>query len=173
MPDHRHRLLEIKFGVAAGMPASLALFIAAAIVITYTAAGGMWAVALTDLIQVVIVAVGLLVMFPVVVAELGGWQAIATQLSETVPRAAPSHVTSSPLPARMSPEQGGRRPRPRSASLRTRTKNSATATSRAARVSAPNAWTQCYSRSRFTEVATHPAALNEGDQKTLGNLSTI
>ncbi len=103
---------EIKYGVSAGLVASMALIVAyigwtgaqlvafgyilhtltgisttagmvvaAVIVLIYTTAGGMWAVALTDLIQVGIIAVGLVITLVVVLGDVGGWGSIAPQLS--------------------------------------------------------------------------------------------
>lgn len=54
----------------------------AAIVLIYTTAGGMWAVTLTDFIQVSVLALGLIVMAPIILHEAGGWAAIRAQIPD-------------------------------------------------------------------------------------------
>jgi SSS family transporter len=54
--------------------------IAAAIVLIYTWAGGMWAVTLTDLVQVVILILGLFILTPILISDMGGWTAIVAQI---------------------------------------------------------------------------------------------
>ncbi len=46
------------------------------IVLLYTFAGGMWAVTLTDFIQVTILVLGLFTMFPIVISHVGGFNAL-------------------------------------------------------------------------------------------------
>lgn len=65
-----------------GLPMSLGILIGGVIVIGYTAVGGMWAVALTDFVQVVIMIIGLIVLLIVVLIDVGGWSAISAQLPE-------------------------------------------------------------------------------------------
>ena len=65
-----------------GLPMALGILIGGAIVIGYTAVGGLWAVALTDFVQVVIMIVGLVVLLIVVLIDVGGWSTIAPQLPE-------------------------------------------------------------------------------------------
>lgn len=68
--------------------------IAGAIVITfYTAIGGMWAVALTDFIQMIIIVIGLIILFSVVLIDVGGWEAIAPHLEENTFRMIPLEHT--------------------------------------------------------------------------------
>jgi SSS family solute:Na+ symporter len=55
-----------------GMDATLGIIIGAIIVLLYTFAGGMWAVTLTDFMQVTILVTGLFIMFPVVMGKVGG-----------------------------------------------------------------------------------------------------
>ncbi len=54
--------------------------IAAVIVLVYTWAGGMWAVTLTDFVQVVVLVLGLLILTPILLADMGGWATIAAQI---------------------------------------------------------------------------------------------
>ncbi len=70
------------FQTMTGVPMELGILVGGVIVIGYTAIGGLWAVVLTDFVQVVIIAVGLLVLLVVVLIDVGGWSAIAPQLPE-------------------------------------------------------------------------------------------
>ena len=65
-----------------GISTTAGVLIATAIVLLYTAAGGMWAVALTDFIQVLILTVGLVLMLPLVISDLGGVGAVMAALPE-------------------------------------------------------------------------------------------
>lgn len=56
-----------------GLDLEIGIGIGLVIVLAYTAAGGMWAVALTDVAQLVIIIVGLVVLLVVVVTDMGGW----------------------------------------------------------------------------------------------------
>ncbi len=58
------------------------IFIGAAIVLTYTAFGGMWAVALTDFVQVIIIIAGLVLLLPLALDGIGGWDALVAGLPE-------------------------------------------------------------------------------------------
>ena len=49
---------------------------AALVILIYTVAGGMWAVTLTDLVQMVLILLGLFLILPGAVREAGGWQAV-------------------------------------------------------------------------------------------------
>ena len=50
--------------------------IGALIVLIYTACGGMWAVTLTDIVQVSLIIMGLIIIVPGAVILAGGWQAV-------------------------------------------------------------------------------------------------
>ena len=65
-----------------GIPMDVGIYSGAVIIVFYTAIGGMWAVALTDFIQMCIILVGLVVLFTVVWFNIGGWGAIAPHLGE-------------------------------------------------------------------------------------------
>ena len=56
------------------------LCIGAASVLLCTIAGGMWAVTLTDMIQVIVLVCGTVIIAPVLLADMGGWGAIAAQI---------------------------------------------------------------------------------------------
>lgn len=59
-----------------GMNPTAGCLIGAGVVLVYTLAGGMWAVTLTDVIQVSLIVCGLFLIVPGAVAEAGGWETI-------------------------------------------------------------------------------------------------
>ncbi len=59
----------------AGISAATGMVIGAIVVVTYTYFGGMWAVTVTDFLQIIILIIGLLVILPLVIAACGGWSA--------------------------------------------------------------------------------------------------
>ena len=63
-----------------GIDPSTGILVAAAIVLLYTFAGGMWAVTLTDFVQVTILTLGLLILGPALLSDMGGWNALAAQI---------------------------------------------------------------------------------------------
>ena len=63
-----------------GLDPQTGIFIGAAIVLVYTFAGGMWAVTLTDFLQVIILIAGLLIITPLLLHDMGGWSALAAQI---------------------------------------------------------------------------------------------
>jgi SSS family solute:Na+ symporter len=65
-----------------GTPMHVGIFAGAAIVVAYTMIGGLWAVALTDAIQVGIILVGIIVLFAVVLIDAGGWGAIYARIPD-------------------------------------------------------------------------------------------
>lgn len=62
--------------VVAGFGLETAILAGAVITIAYTYYGGMWAVSLTDFFQALVIIAGLLVLFPLVLSDVGGWQAL-------------------------------------------------------------------------------------------------
>lgn len=74
----------------AGIDTTTGILIATAIILTYTVAGGMWAVALTDFIQMAILVVGFLVILPIVLHDVGGWSSVSAALPEGRFRMVPS-----------------------------------------------------------------------------------
>jgi SSS family transporter len=55
-----------------GIETTIAVFICAGITIIYTFSGGMWAVTLTDFLQALVIIVGLCLLFPLVMHDVGG-----------------------------------------------------------------------------------------------------
>src|SRR4029077_4098697 len=62
------------FGVLLGMPLTSAILLSAVVTTAYTALGGMWSVAYTDMFQLLLVAIGLAAALPFVLSGAGGLQ---------------------------------------------------------------------------------------------------
>lgn len=60
------------FHTFTGVDVETAIFIGALCILVYTTIGGLWAVAVTDFIQALVIIVGLLVLFALVLTDLGG-----------------------------------------------------------------------------------------------------
>lgn len=65
-----------------GLEPTWGIVVGAVIVLIYTTAGGMWAVTLTDFIQVSVLVIGLLILTPILLHDMGGWEAIRAQLPD-------------------------------------------------------------------------------------------
>jgi SSS family solute:Na+ symporter len=89
--------LLVAFGIVfeslTGVPIEYGITGGAVVVLVYTVAGGMWAVAITDFVQMIIIAVGLILLLVVVLIDVGGWGAIAPQLPEGTFRIIPGTNT--------------------------------------------------------------------------------
>lgn len=81
------------FKTLTGIPLEVGIVSGAIIIAFYTAVGGMWAVALTDFVQMIIVIVGLVVLFTVVWIDVGGWSAVSPQFAEHTFRMIPLEHT--------------------------------------------------------------------------------
>jgi len=79
-----------------GVPIEIGITGGAIVVFIYTVAGGMWAVALTDFVQMVIIAIGLVLLLTVVLIDVGGWGVISAQLPEHTFRMIPLEHTVEP-----------------------------------------------------------------------------
>ncbi|MFO7845812.1 MAG: sodium:solute symporter family protein [Balneolaceae bacterium] len=66
--------LGTTFGTVLGLDFSTSIILSAAIAIAYTAIGGLWAVALTDIIQLVLLLGGLVLVIPFALVHVGGWE---------------------------------------------------------------------------------------------------
>jgi Na+/proline symporter len=62
-----------------GIDTTIAVFICATITIIYTFTGGMWAVTLTDFLQALVIIVGLCILFPLVIHDIGGFGSLKMQ----------------------------------------------------------------------------------------------
>ncbi|MEL7159894.1 MAG: sodium:solute symporter family protein [Bacteroidota bacterium] len=67
--------LGATFGTVLGIDLETAILLSAAIAVAYTALGGLWAVALTDVVQLGILLVGLAIIVPFALEFTGGWTA--------------------------------------------------------------------------------------------------
>jgi len=65
--------LGTTFGAIAGLDTPTAIMVSAVITIAYTALGGLWAVALTDVVQLLLLFGGLWLVTPYALAQTGGW----------------------------------------------------------------------------------------------------
>ncbi|TDI70781.1 MAG: sodium:solute symporter [Bacteroidetes bacterium] len=65
-----------------GISTEWAIGIGTVITLIYTMVGGMWAVAWTDFLQIILVVVGLLIAFPILIKEAGGVAAIISRLPD-------------------------------------------------------------------------------------------
>ncbi|MDF1666398.1 MAG: sodium:solute symporter family protein [Planctomycetota bacterium] len=61
------------FGVVLGLDFYSSIILSAIIAIAYTALGGLWAVALTDVIQMILLLLGLFITIPYALEFVGGW----------------------------------------------------------------------------------------------------
>lgn len=75
--------LGTTFGTVLGLDFSMSIILSAAIAIAYTAIGGLWAVALTDVIQLILLIGGLALVIPFALTHVGGlestWEAYQSQ----------------------------------------------------------------------------------------------
>ncbi len=63
-----------------GLPMAAGIFGGLVVIVIYTMIGGMWAVAITDFVQVVVLTIGLVVLLVIVLDDVGGWIVIAEKL---------------------------------------------------------------------------------------------
>lgn len=63
-----------------GLTPTWAIIISALVVLFYTYQGGMWAVTITDFVQMIILVAGLLFIFPIVLHDIGGLSTLQTQI---------------------------------------------------------------------------------------------
>ena len=68
------------FEVYTGIPWEQGLLIGTLVTIAYTTLGGMWAVTLTDFVQMVIFLIGIVLAVPFVISAAGGWGVIASKI---------------------------------------------------------------------------------------------
>ncbi|MEM7035910.1 MAG: sodium:solute symporter family protein [Bacteroidota bacterium] len=65
--------LGTTFGTVLGFNFEASILLSAAIAIAYTALGGLWAVALTDILQTILLMLGLIIVLPFALDYVGGW----------------------------------------------------------------------------------------------------
>lgn len=64
--------LGTTFGTIIGLDFTISIILSAVIAIAYTVVGGMWSVAITDVVQVIVIMVGLVVAVPLAASAVGG-----------------------------------------------------------------------------------------------------
>ena len=74
--------LGTTFGTILGLDFSTSIIISAVVAIIYTALGGMWSVAYTDIIQLILLVGGLVLVVPFALAYVDGWDATWSAYSE-------------------------------------------------------------------------------------------
>ncbi|KKM10132.1 hypothetical protein SY88_15985 [Clostridiales bacterium PH28_bin88] len=57
-----------------GVPLWAGIIISCFVLIVYTYLGGMWSVTVTDVIQMIILTIGVVILLPAVISHVGGWQ---------------------------------------------------------------------------------------------------
>lgn len=62
-----------------GISLVVAIILASVITCIYTYLGGMWAVSLTDFVQMVLLIVGIVILFPVAINAVGGMGTLCGQ----------------------------------------------------------------------------------------------
>ena len=65
--------LGTTFGTIVGLDTTTAIVLSALIAVAYTVLGGLWAVALTDLVQLLLLLAGLFAVLPYAAQQTGGW----------------------------------------------------------------------------------------------------
>lgn len=65
------------FGTILNLDLAVSIILSSGIVIGYTVAGGLWAVAYTDVVQLALIFIGLLAAIPFAVGHVGGWAGLA------------------------------------------------------------------------------------------------
>lgn len=80
--------LGTTFGTVLGLDTTSSIILSALIAIIYTALGGLWAVAVTDLLQMIILFGGLFLVLPFALKTAGGWPKVWTAYQETFGAAA-------------------------------------------------------------------------------------
>jgi SSS family solute:Na+ symporter len=70
----------VVFEALTGQPAALGILGGTLVIVIYTMFGGLKAVASTDVLQMVFIAIGVLTLFFVVLSDAGGWSEVSTRL---------------------------------------------------------------------------------------------
>lgn len=65
--------LGTTFGTVLGIDAQTSIILSSIIAVSYTALGGLWAVALTDIFQMILLIFGLVLVLPFALETVGGW----------------------------------------------------------------------------------------------------
>jgi len=65
--------LGTTFGTVIGLDFNASIILSAAIAVAYTSLGGLWAVAMTDIVQLLLLFLGLFLVIPFALDSVGGW----------------------------------------------------------------------------------------------------
>ncbi len=68
--------------VASGLDVNICILIIGLIIVLYTAAGGLWAVLVTDVVQFVILTAAVLIVIPIALAQIGGLENLVIKAPE-------------------------------------------------------------------------------------------
>ncbi len=69
------------FNVILGLPSSLAILLAGGVVVIYSVVGGMWSITLTDILQFVIMTIGIFfILLPLAISQAGGFSGMREEL---------------------------------------------------------------------------------------------
>ncbi|MEO1436863.1 MAG: sodium:solute symporter family protein [Bacteroidota bacterium] len=74
--------LGTTFGTVLGLDFNASILLSAVIAISYTVIGGLWAVAMTDLLQLGLLFLGLVIVVPVAMSQVGSWPEIWASYQE-------------------------------------------------------------------------------------------
>ncbi|MDO8604088.1 MAG: sodium:solute symporter family protein [bacterium] len=85
--------LGIILNLLLGIPAITGMLIAAIIIVIYTYIGGMWAVSITDTVQMAVIVIGLIVILVEVLSQNGGVSSIIANTPSDFFRVTPSDAT--------------------------------------------------------------------------------
>lgn len=77
------------FQTLTDIPINTGILVGAFVIVFYTMIGGMWAVAMTDFVQLIIILVGLVILFVVVLVNAGGWGQVYPLIDENAFRMVP------------------------------------------------------------------------------------
>ncbi|KKB33900.1 sodium:solute symporter [Bacillus thermotolerans] len=70
--------------VLVGWDLTLSMLVGGGIVLFYTILGGMWSVTMTDIVQFIVMTIGIFfIMVPMSISSAGGWSALTNQLPDT------------------------------------------------------------------------------------------
>jgi SSS family transporter len=83
----------VVFSSLTSVPMEQGIIGGAIVIFIYTAVGGMWAVALTDFVQMLVIMIGLVILLTVVLIDVGGWSTISPLLAENTFRMLPLEHT--------------------------------------------------------------------------------
>ncbi len=76
--------LGTTFSTVLGLGFTPSILLSATVAVAYTALGGLWAVALTDIVQMILLMVGLILVLPFAATTVGGWDVVFSQYNSHV-----------------------------------------------------------------------------------------